>query len=325
MNSTPTRRRDTCVATFTWTPDTTELRPCSSLPSLLDLASGDERPLHERILDHLDGDDVDRLRAAVREVHAGSDPRSVELDLVAGGAVRHLTATAVRAPSEGDGDDSVMGVVHDMTRFRHAECALEVRNAVTAALANWQAVGFDGLLGPLGTALGARAVTVWAPREAGLLPIARWHPEDETTPRIVSRPGDVVTRAWKLGLPVTAGQNELAFPVITLNGVLAVIQFRSPDGLWISDTLTRLLGAVGRELGAFFFVRPLPTGARERSPREHEVLELAAQGLSAPEIAAHLVLSPATVRSHMRNVYEKLEVGDRVSAVVKALRAGLID
>jgi DNA-binding NarL/FixJ family response regulator len=54
------------------------------------------------------------------------------------------------------------------------------------------------------------------------------------------------------------------------------------------------------------------------------VLELVAEGLSAPEIAARLVLSPATVRSHLRNIFRKLEVSDRVSAVVKAMRAGLV-
>ncbi len=52
--------------------------------------------------------------------------------------------------------------------------------------------------------------------------------------------------------------------------------------------------------------------------------ELVAEGLSAPEIAARLVLSPATVRSHLRNIFRKLGVGDRVSAVVKAMRAGLV-
>jgi DNA-binding NarL/FixJ family response regulator len=36
------------------------------------------------------------------------------------------------------------------------------------------------------------------------------------------------------------------------------------------------------------------------------------------------MLSPATVRSHIRNIFRKLEVGDRVSAVVKAIRAGLV-
>jgi DNA-binding CsgD family transcriptional regulator len=60
------------------------------------------------------------------------------------------------------------------------------------------------------------------------------------------------------------------------------------------------------------------------SARELEVLELVAEGLSAAEIAARLVLSRETIRSHIRNVHAKLGVSDRVSAVVKAMRAGLI-
>jgi DNA-binding CsgD family transcriptional regulator len=58
--------------------------------------------------------------------------------------------------------------------------------------------------------------------------------------------------------------------------------------------------------------------------REREVLQLAAEGLSAPAIGRRLVLSPATVRTHLRHIYEKLDVGDRAAAVAKGIRLGLI-
>jgi two-component system nitrate/nitrite response regulator NarL len=58
--------------------------------------------------------------------------------------------------------------------------------------------------------------------------------------------------------------------------------------------------------------------------RETEILELVAEGLTAPTMAARLFLSPATVRTHFRNIYEKLGVGDRAAAVARAMRLGLI-
>ena len=85
-----------------------------------------------------------------------------------------------------------------------------------------------------------------------------------------------------------------------------------------------MLESVGRDVGAFFAARPCPADNPGLSARERAVLEHLAEGLSAPEIAARLVLNPETIRSHIRNVHAKPGVGDRVSAVVKAMRAGLI-
>jgi DNA-binding CsgD family transcriptional regulator len=65
--------------------------------------------------------------------------------------------------------------------------------------------------------------------------------------------------------------------------------------------------------------------AASLTPREQEVLQLAAGGLSGPEIAERLVLSPSTVKTHFGNLYEKLGVGDRTAAVAKGMRLGLID
>jgi DNA-binding CsgD family transcriptional regulator len=61
------------------------------------------------------------------------------------------------------------------------------------------------------------------------------------------------------------------------------------------------------------------------TPRELDVLQLAAQGLDGPEMAAELVVSRTTVKSHFENIYEKLGVPGRVAAVATAMRLGLID
>lgn len=60
------------------------------------------------------------------------------------------------------------------------------------------------------------------------------------------------------------------------------------------------------------------------SPRECEVLELAARGLTADGIAGELYLSAETVRTHTRNAIRKLGARNRLHAVVLALAAGTI-
>lgn len=60
------------------------------------------------------------------------------------------------------------------------------------------------------------------------------------------------------------------------------------------------------------------------SERERDVLELLVEGLSNPEIAGRLFISPNTVKAHMRGLMTKLSANDRVQVAVKALRAGLI-
>lgn len=60
------------------------------------------------------------------------------------------------------------------------------------------------------------------------------------------------------------------------------------------------------------------------TPRERAVLQLLTEGLSNAEIAGALDCSPGTVHTHVSNVFAKLNVHDRVSAAVYALRCGLI-
>lgn len=60
------------------------------------------------------------------------------------------------------------------------------------------------------------------------------------------------------------------------------------------------------------------------SPREREVLDYLAKGLTGEDVAARLGLSPETVRTHVRNAMDKLEAHTRVHAVAIALRQGEI-
>lgn len=108
-------------------------------------------------------------------------------------------------------------------------------------------------------------------------------------------------------------------PAQLLSAIRAV---HSGDAVVAPSTTRRLLDR---------FATMLPTRARPAVPkldrltgREHEVLLLVARGLSNGEIAKRLVLSEATVKTHVGRILTKLDLRDRVQAVVLAYESGLI-
>lgn len=68
-----------------------------------------------------------------------------------------------------------------------------------------------------------------------------------------------------------------------------------------------------------------PANLRELTPREREVLELIAQGLSNHEIADALVIEGSTVKTHVKRILMKLHLRDRIHAVIFAYENGLIE
>src|SRR5215217_5704610 len=102
--------------------------------------------------------------------------------------------------------------------------------------------------------------------------------------------------------------------------IAAVRVVAAGDGL-IAPTITKRL------IAQFARMAPRstpPRGLDELTPRELEVLTLVARGLSNREIAGELVLSEATVKTHVKRILSKLGVRDRVQAVVLAYEAGLV-
>ncbi|HEY2803716.1 MAG TPA: response regulator transcription factor [Actinomycetota bacterium] len=104
--------------------------------------------------------------------------------------------------------------------------------------------------------------------------------------------------------------------------VRAVRVVASGDALLSPSVTRRLLDRVVPKLGAS---PPLPAVLESLTEREREVLRLVAQGLSNAEIAERLVVSEATVKTHVSHILEKLDLRDRVQAVVVAYESGLVD
>ena len=68
-----------------------------------------------------------------------------------------------------------------------------------------------------------------------------------------------------------------------------------------------------------------PSGLIQLTPRQREVLSLAATGATYREIASQLGVTSKTARNHLANLYQKLEVHTRAEAVICAVRLGLVD
>lgn len=84
---------------------------------------------------------------------------------------------------------------------------------------------------------------------------------------------------------------------------------------WIEPAASRVRG-LARELAG--------EAEPPLTPRELEVLGLAARGLSNPQIARELRISPQTVKSHLHSIYTSLGVRTRHAAVANALRLGML-
>lgn len=97
--------------------------------------------------------------------------------------------------------------------------------------------------------------------------------------------------------------------------VTAVRTIHTGDAL-IAPASTRRLIEAGRH--------PTPTGPEldVLTARERQVLTLLAHGLTNAEIAAHLVVEPSTIKSHVANLLTKLGARDRVQAVIYAYEHG---
>jgi DNA-binding NarL/FixJ family response regulator len=125
---------------------------------------------------------------------------------------------------------------------------------------------------------------------------------------------------------LTAGASGFLLKDISPEHLVAAVRLvRSGDALLAPSITRRLIERFAPCDAGPGTTRPvvLHTDLSDLTPREVEVLRLLARGLSNAEIAAQLTLSQATVKTHVARILAKLQLRDRVQAVVLAYQTGL--
>jgi LuxR family maltose regulon positive regulatory protein len=110
--------------------------------------------------------------------------------------------------------------------------------------------------------------------------------------------------------------------------MLALLQqterFSTVAAGFLQETLGTLEASHGRETTVSRAALAEMTTAAAVSPREQEILRLISQGLSSRAIADRLIIAPSTVKTHLKNIYRKLDVTGRAQAVARAQALGLL-
>ncbi|MFD7756395.1 response regulator [Streptomyces sp. NPDC059757] len=154
----------------------------------------------------------------------------------------------------------------------------------------------------------------------------------EATRRIIGDAGQAGTRVVILTTydldhyvyaALTAGASGFLLKDVTPEHLVSALRLVQTGDALLAPTITRRL------IERFAHHDEPQTIAPHRdlsglTPRELEVLRLLATGLSNAELASQLFLSPTTVKSHVGRILSKLDLRDRVQAVVFAYETGLI-
>jgi DNA-binding NarL/FixJ family response regulator len=120
-----------------------------------------------------------------------------------------------------------------------------------------------------------------------------------------------------------AGASGFLLKDVTAERLFDAVRVIAAGEALLAPTVTRRL------ISEFTRQRPAPggrptTALTTLTPRETQVLQLVAKGLSNPEIAARLVVTEETVKTHVSRVLTKLGLRDRTQAVVAAYESGLV-
>jgi DNA-binding NarL/FixJ family response regulator len=152
----------------------------------------------------------------------------------------------------------------------------------------------------------------------------------EATRRILAAPA---TGACRVIILTTFDLDQYVYAALTAGASGFLLKDVSPEQLVAAVRLVRagdalLAPSITRRLIARFAPpsadrHALQADLSELTPRELEVLRLLATGLSNAELAKELTLSEATVKTHVARILAKLQLRDRVQAVVLAYETGL--
>jgi PAS domain S-box-containing protein len=143
--------------------------------------------------------------------------------------------------------------------------------------------------------------------------------DDLTPPHLLPLMNGFWTRLRETGF--VTGRYDVANPDGTRLRIVFYALAKALPGLYLGAFVPE--GWSDHDLGKLDLA---PNGASiDLTPRQLELLQLAAQGRTGPRIAEELALSPSTVKKHFEHIYARLGVRDRPTAVAKAMRLGLID
>lgn len=112
-----------------------------------------------------------------------------------------------------------------------------------------------------------------------------------------------------------AGADACCLATTSQTRLTQAIKAVAEGATWLDPEISRIL------------LHPAPGSTQSAvhlSPRELDILRLLTDGYTNEEIAQRLVCAPATIKTHLIHLFSKLGVHDRVSAVVHALRGGLL-
>jgi DNA-binding CsgD family transcriptional regulator len=199
----------------------------------------------------------------------------------------------------------------------------------------------DAVLGARREASRLKRIFERTPVPALMFDAQRWHVEANRPARLWFRRSLEEIRTYALGDLAPRDQlgswERLWAQLLETGFVAERYQGTKPDGSPIDVFYCALADVLpGRhvivfapadwpedELGVIEDDGPDPSASL--TPREVEVLALAAEGAGILELGEELTLSPNTVRSHLKHIYAKLGVHNRTGAVTRAIRLGLIE
>jgi DNA-binding NarL/FixJ family response regulator len=229
-----------------------------------------------------------------------------------------------------------------MTSTDERQVAARAELAVTVAVVVDRPTTREAIVRVLATDAGLRVVGQADDPQSGLALLA------EKRPRVVvvnlrlggvEAPGVVFIRAAKAQFPdvgvlslkrrvdehllrtaLDAGADACCLATTPENRLRSAIKAVGEGATWLDPEISRILlhPVVPRPAAP-----PQPDETR-LSPREREILQLVTEGYSNDEIASQLRCSEATIKTHLIHLFRKLNVHDRVSAAVAALRRGIV-
>jgi DNA-binding CsgD family transcriptional regulator len=344
------------IGTYQWQPATEQALWSEQLFRLLGYGVGEVEPSVRAVLARVHPADRTTIRDLVDVQRGAPHERTHTFRVVhPDGTVRTLLATVGSVTIGARGESTLIGTVQDVTDAQLALAGLQAHLAVSHTIGTWDDTTepLVSLLEAIGSVLGCRAGSWWVP-DAGheaLDCVAFWaergsnvealeqanrsfrFPASATIGKVLRTRAPVIDNnlsgdpdfirqapAAEAGL-----RSWVAFPALHGAKVLAVAELFSDEPDAFDTSLKEALGSVGHMLGECLAWRrsQLKPGV-QLTARELEVLQHAADGIHRKDSGVQLDVSADTIKSHFRNIYEKLGVADRAAAVAEGMRLGLI-